>query len=96
MAKKIGAIDQMNKGDTVVDSLSDLTNKQAALKIAEYFAEISNQYNPIDNTQLPCYLPAQPPPQVTEFDVYMRLTKIKKCILRIQITFLKKNLITIY
>ena len=56
--KKIGAIDQMNKGDTVVDSLSDLTNKEAALKIAEHFAEISNQYNPIDNTQLPCYLPA--------------------------------------
>ena len=34
--------------------------------------------SPIDFSQLPSYLPALPPPQVEEFDVYMRLTKIKK------------------
>ena len=38
----------------------------------------SNEYEPIDNNQLPCYLPALPPPQVTEYDVYVRLTRLKK------------------
>ena len=78
MAKKIGAVDQMTNGEIQVESLSGLTNFQAAKQIAEHFAEISNEYSPIDFSQLPSYLPALPPPQVEEFDVYMRLRKIKK------------------
>ena len=58
--------------------MTDFTNKQWAQKIAEHYAAISNKYAPIDSTQIPCYLPAQPPPQVTEYDVYLRLNKIKK------------------
>ena len=78
MAKKIGAIDQMNNGDTVVESLSHLSNYDAAQKIAEHFASISNEYFPIDNSKLPCYLPALPPPQVEEYQVYQRLNQLKK------------------
>ena len=48
MAKKIGAIDQMNDGDVEVESLSGLTNIEAARKIAEYFASVSNESSPIN------------------------------------------------
>ena len=78
MAKKIGATDQMNEGDVKVECLSGLTNIQAARKIAEHFAAVSNEYSPIDVCKLPCYLPAQPPPQVEEYEVYLRLQKLKK------------------
>ena len=78
MAKKIGAINDVNGGDIKVESLSHLTNKECADKIAQHFAAVSNEYLPIDNTQLPCYLPAPPPPQVKEIDVYQRIIRIKK------------------
>ena len=78
MAKRIGAVDQMTQGEVKVESLSNLNNFQSAQKIAEHFASISNEYSPIDNSQLPCYLPALPPPQVEEYDVYTRLCQIKK------------------
>ena len=78
MAKRIGAVDQMHNGDVRVESLSNLTNKQSAQIIAEHFASISQEYSPIDNSLLPCYLPAQPPPVVEEHEVYLRLNRIKK------------------
>ena len=55
MAKKIGMDHQSSNGDVMVmvESLSDLTNYQAAQKIAEHFGRISNEYEPVDNTQLP-------------------------------------------
>ena len=78
MAKKLGTGNQTNDGDIKVEELIELKNYEAAQKIGEHFAKISNEYQPIDNTQLPCYLPAPEPPQVTEYDVYLRLRKIKK------------------
>ena len=78
MAKKIGAVSNCDGGDVKVESLSNLSNKESANKIAEHFAAISNQYLPIDNAQLPCYLPAPQPPQVEEMDVYYRIKGMKK------------------
>ena len=78
MAKRIGALDQMTEGEVRVESLSDFDNFESAKKIAEHFAKISNEYSPIDYTQLPCYLPAQRPPQVEEHEVYKKLSQIKK------------------
>ena len=78
MATKIGAVDKMSGGDIKVDSLSNFDNAECAQKIAEHFAAVSNEYSPVNNEQLPCYLPALPPPQVTEYDVYLRLAKSKK------------------
>ena len=78
MAKRIGAVDQMREEQVNVESLSNLSNLEAAQKIAEHFAAISNEYLPIDNSQLPCYLPALPPPKVEEHDVYLRLSRLKK------------------
>ena len=78
MAKRLGACDQMNGGDTVVECLQGLTNKQGAQLIAEHFASVSNQYSPLDNKQLPCYLPDEAPQQLSEHDVYERIKKQKK------------------
>ena len=78
MAKRIGAVDKMSGGDICVESLSNLDNAECAQKIAEHFASVSNEYYPVDINQLPCYLPALPPPQVDEHEVYLRLNKAKK------------------
>ena len=75
MAKRIGAVDKMSGG---VESLSNLSNAECARKIGEHFAAVSNEYSPVNIQKLPCYLPALPPPQVEEYDVYCRLLKIKK------------------
>ena len=76
MAKKIGAVDNLAGGNIQVESLS--TDKECAQQIAEHFAKISNEYLPINPEQLPAYLPAQPPPQVEEIDVYQRIKRIRK------------------
>ena len=75
---KTGAVHKISEGDITVESLDNLDNAQCSQKIAEHFAAISNEYSPVDTQQLPCYLPALPPPQVDEFEVYQRLKKIKK------------------
>ena len=74
----MGATDLMNEGEIQVESLLGFSNSKCAQQIAEHFAAISNEYSPIDLTQLPSYLPAPPPPQVEEYEVYQRLKKIKK------------------
>ena len=53
-------------------------NKQCADKIAEHFARISNEYDPVDVAQLPCYLPAPLPLQVGEYEVFVRINRIEK------------------
>ena len=76
MARKIGAVDKMSGGDIQVESLSEFNNLDSAQKIAEHFAAVSSEYSPVDNNQLPCYLPALPLPQVKEYKVYLRLNKV--------------------
>ena len=78
MAKQIGAVDQMNEGDIQVEILEGLSNKESAIRISENFSSISNEYSPLDICQLPSYLPAQAPPQLEEYEVYLRLQKQKK------------------
>ena len=58
-----------------IEELEGLSNTLAAEKIAEKFSEVSNSYKPVDFSKLPCYLPAPPPPQVTEYQIYEKLKK---------------------
>ena len=55
-----------------------MDNSAAAQIIAQHFSSVSKEYSPVDATQLPCYLPALPPPVVEEYDVYQRLVRMKK------------------
>ena len=57
MAKRIGAIDQMNSGEIKVDELNGLTNKESAEIIAQSFASVSNEYE--------MNLERYPPPLIT-------------------------------
>ena len=78
MAKKIGAVGNKVSDDVVVESLKNLSNKQAVNAIGEHFAAVSNEYAPIDNTKLLAYLPAQSPPQIDEITVYRILCELKR------------------
>ena len=77
MAKRIGAVDQSNNKCLPVESLSGLSNEQAAEKVADNFAEVSNEYSPLDFTKLPSYLPALPPAQVNPYQVFDKLGRLK-------------------
>ena len=77
MAKRLGSVDQMTDGQIQVNELADYSDQESANKIAEHFAAVSNTYNPIDIESLPCYLPAQLPPQVDNYRVYQKLSQLK-------------------
>ena len=70
MAKKIGAVSESESGDVSVESLSGLSNGECAQRIAEHYAAISQEYNPININLLPAYLPAPQAPMVDEYSVY--------------------------
>ena len=72
MAKKIGAVDQMNTGDLTVKCLVGLSDA-----VGQSFAAVSAEQSPLDRSQLPAYLPSLPPPQVTEWQVLRKLQNLK-------------------
>ena len=77
MAKKIGAVDQMNEGEIKVDCLEGLSNAEGAQQLAEHYAKISNNYSKLNPLKLPCYLPAPEPPQVDEYRVFQKICNLK-------------------
>ena len=77
MAKRIGAIDQMNSQDIVVEELEGLSKEESVERIAQHFASVSNLYSPLNINDLPAYLPAEKCPQVDEHAVYQKIKKLK-------------------
>ena len=77
MCKKIGLGDQMNSGEIQVECLKGFSDQECADTVARGFAAVSNQYEPLDINKLPAYLPSLPPPQVEEYQVYQKLTRLK-------------------
>ena len=60
-----------------------LTDQQAADRIAEHFAEISSEFNPLIASLLPDIVQARlndlsTPPEISEFDVYEKIKQAKK------------------
>ena len=66
-----------SSSDCEVEDISHLTASEAASRIAAHFSAISCSYQPVQLADLPAYLPAPQPPQVTEAQVYNRLSKLK-------------------
>ena len=63
-----------------MEGFSQLAGKsdyECAEEVARAFASVSNEYLPVDLSQLPAFLPCLPPPQVTQLQVYNRLIKLK-------------------
>ena len=77
MCKKIGAVEDMNSGSLKIKCLERLSDKECAEEVARHFASISNEYEPVDLSALPAYLPALPPHQVQEHEVYAKMKKMK-------------------
>ena len=77
MCKRVGAVDQMNAGELFVKCLAGLSDKESAEAVGQHFAAISAEHSPVDPDQLPAFLPALPPPQVTEWEVHAKLAKLK-------------------
>ena len=77
MAKRIGAVDEMNGREVKVEVLEGLDNQQGAELIAQHFASVANEYSPLNTSQLPAYFPAPPPPQVNEYSVFKRIERLK-------------------
>ena len=56
MAKRIGAVVQMTGQEISVEELEGLGNQKSAEIIAQHFASVSNEYQPLNLNDLPCYL----------------------------------------
>ena len=76
--KKMGGVDQMATGRLEVESLKGLSDQECAEAVAEVFAATSLEYEPIDNTKLPAFLPAGKPEVVNVFQVYNVIKNMKK------------------
>ena len=75
MCRRIGTGDQMDT-ELKIKSQARLSNKECAEEIAQFLSAVSHEYEPIDLTKLPSYLPSLPPPQVQEFQVYEKLKRL--------------------
>ena len=78
MMKRLGGLDQMNRGKLTIESLAGLTDKESAEAVAQSFASVSQEYSPLDRCQLPAFLPAGRPEEVTIFQVINKIKKLGK------------------
>ena len=75
IAKRVSSV--QNEPKMMIPDLEGCSDIQTAEKIAEHFSAVSNQYKPVNLSELPVYLPALKPPQVTEYEIYQKLRKLK-------------------
>ena len=68
----------MDRGKLQIRSLEGLTDEQCAEAVAQSFAEVSQEYEPLDRTKLPAFLPAERPLQVNIFQVQNKIKNIGK------------------
>ena len=78
IAKQIGTGSKETNRYINIECIKDLTPKEQVERVAESFAEVSQQYSPIDLHQLPSYLAALPPPQIEVFSVWKSIKEVKK------------------
>ena len=73
MAKRIKAINIKEQGDIKIECLECVNLEEQVKKIAESFAAISNEYDPVDIDKLPAYLPHEQPPNLSVYEVYRKI-----------------------
>ena len=78
MAKRIGAGGKASSGDINIECLEGLTDQEQVDAVADSFTAVSLEYEPVNVSLLPAYLPALPPPQVDVWTVMARIEKQKK------------------
>jgi len=75
--KKMGGVDQ-SAPRLEVEELKGLTDQECAEAVAQAFASVSQEYEPIDMAQLPAFLPAGRPEELNELQVFHQLKSMKK------------------
>ena len=78
MAKKIGGIEQTNHTDLHIECLEGMNPQQQVEAVAEAFASVSCEYEPVKLSELPAYLPAEEAPKIEVYKVYQRIQEQKK------------------
>ena len=58
MCKKIGTGDQMTDKELEVECLKGISDAECAEAVGQGFASVSSQFQPLDRTQLPAFLPS--------------------------------------
>ena len=77
MAKRIGG-QHNSKGDLKIECLDGLPQKEQVQRVANSFAEVSNQFKPVDRNLLPAFLQAEEPPQLQPYQVDQKIKDQKK------------------
>ena len=78
MAKRIGGIEQQGQNDLYIECLDGLDPQQQVEAVAASFAKTSCEYEPINISNLPAYLPAENAPQLEVYYVYKKIQNQKK------------------
>ena len=68
----------MNNGKLSIQCLEGLSDRECAQAVAQSFAAVSQQYQPVDRTRLPAFLPSEEPIQVDILEVINKIKSIKK------------------
>ena len=75
MAKKTCEVEKFSQADLKIESLEGLSPQEQVDKVAESFAIVSNEYEALDNLQLPAYLPSE---ELSELHVYRVYKKFRR------------------
>ena len=78
MAKRLGGGDQLNMGRLEIKCLEGKSDRDCAQAVAQSFAAVSQEYEPVDRMKLPAFLPAEEPMQVDIIEVIKRIQSVKK------------------
>ena len=78
MMKRFGGLDQMSRGKLEISSLERLSDKECAEAVAQSFASVSQEYSPLNRSELPSFLPAGRPEEVNVFQVISSIKKLGK------------------
>ena len=68
----------MSRGKLEISSLEGLSDKECAEAVAQSFASVSQEYSPLNRSELPSFLPAGRPEEVTVFQVINSIKKLGK------------------
>ena len=78
MAKRIGGIEQQGQGELYIECLDGMDPQEQVEAVAASFAKVSCEFEPINLSKLPAYLPAQEAPQISVYNVYKKIQGQKK------------------
>ena len=78
IAKRIGTGSKNKDGNINIECIEHLSPKEQVEEVARSFAEVSQQYSPIDIQELHTFLPAEQPPQLQVHEVWQKIQYLKK------------------